>query len=102
MRIGKPKPVAEYEATGDIERVYYEIRQVLRVAGANLIMPLPAVARNQDRISAAVISCPSFFLSRQRFMKVFGAAPAQAQVKRPVRPMKFHMASPTARRVSPW
>lgn len=34
--IGKPKPVAEYEAGGEIERVYHEIRQVLRVSGVNL------------------------------------------------------------------
>lgn len=36
MRIGKPKPVPEYEAKGNIERVYHEIRQVLRVSGVNL------------------------------------------------------------------
>lgn len=32
----KPKPVAEHEARGEIERVYHEIRQVLRVTGVNL------------------------------------------------------------------
>lgn len=31
-----PTPVAEYEATGEIERVYHEIRQSLRVTGVNL------------------------------------------------------------------
>ncbi|WP_144058047.1 hypothetical protein, partial [Novipirellula maiorica] len=30
-------PVAEYAAEGDIERVYHEIRQILRVRGINLI-----------------------------------------------------------------
>ncbi|MEX0802553.1 MAG: halocarboxylic acid dehydrogenase DehI family protein [Candidatus Binatia bacterium] len=33
MRIRKPKPVAEYEATGELERVYHEIRQI---QGVNL------------------------------------------------------------------
>lgn len=33
---GKPKVIAEHEAEGDIERVYHEIRQVLRVTGVNL------------------------------------------------------------------
>lgn len=36
MRIGKPKPVGEHEAAGEIERVYHEIKQVLRVSGVNL------------------------------------------------------------------
>ena len=39
MRLGKPKPVAEYEAKGEIERVYHEIRQVLRINGMNLNFP---------------------------------------------------------------
>src|SRR5690242_6999990 len=33
---GKPKPVSERAAEGEIERVYYEIKQVLRVTGVNL------------------------------------------------------------------
>ncbi|WP_164103562.1 halocarboxylic acid dehydrogenase DehI family protein [Candidatus Laterigemmans baculatus] len=33
----KPSPVAEHEAEGEIERVYHEIRQTLRVTGVNLI-----------------------------------------------------------------
>ncbi|WP_372716455.1 halocarboxylic acid dehydrogenase DehI family protein [Novipirellula sp.] len=33
----QPSPVAEYAATGEIERVYYEIGQTLRVRGINLI-----------------------------------------------------------------
>lgn len=33
---GKPKPVKETEATGEIERVYHEIKQSLRVSGINL------------------------------------------------------------------
>lgn len=36
LGLGKKKPVAEYEAEGEIERVYHEIRQVLRVSGVNL------------------------------------------------------------------
>lgn len=36
LGLGKPKPVAEYEATGEIERVYHEIRQTMRVSGINL------------------------------------------------------------------
>lgn len=33
---GKSTPVEEYQARGDIEWVYHEIRQVLRVSGVNL------------------------------------------------------------------
>ncbi len=33
---GKPKPVKEIEATGEIERVYHEIKQSMRVSGINL------------------------------------------------------------------
>ena len=36
LGFGKNKPVAEHEAEGEIERVYHEIRQVLRVTGVNL------------------------------------------------------------------
>lgn len=36
LGIGKHTPVAEHEADGEIERVYHEIRQVLRVSGVNL------------------------------------------------------------------
>ncbi len=36
LGLGKKKPVAEHEAEGEIERVYHEIRQVLRVTGVNL------------------------------------------------------------------
>jgi hypothetical protein len=36
MRLRKPRQLAEYEAKGEIERVYHEIRQVLRVNGVNL------------------------------------------------------------------
>jgi pimeloyl-ACP methyl ester carboxylesterase len=32
-----PTPVPEYEAEGDIDRVYHEIRQSLRVTGVNLL-----------------------------------------------------------------
>lgn len=32
----KPHPIAEEEATGDIDRVYHEIKQSLRVSGVNL------------------------------------------------------------------
>ncbi|MCA1603912.1 MAG: halocarboxylic acid dehydrogenase DehI family protein [Acidobacteria bacterium] len=34
--LGKPKPVTEREAEGEIERVYHEIKQVMRVTGINL------------------------------------------------------------------
>lgn len=34
--LGNAKPVAEHEAEGEVERVYHEIRQVLRVTGVNL------------------------------------------------------------------
>lgn len=34
---GTSAPVAEHEAEGEIERVYHEIRQTLRVTGVNLI-----------------------------------------------------------------
>ncbi|HJU06703.1 MAG TPA: halocarboxylic acid dehydrogenase DehI family protein [Nitrospiraceae bacterium] len=34
--IGKPSPVAEYEADGEIEQIYHDIRQTLRVSGVNL------------------------------------------------------------------
>lgn len=34
---GGPTPVPEYEAEGEIERVYHEVRQSLRVSGVNLI-----------------------------------------------------------------
>ena len=34
--ITKPQPVEEHEATGEIDRVYHDIRQVLRVSGINL------------------------------------------------------------------
>ena len=33
---GKPKPVKEIEATGEIERCYHEIKQTMRVSGVNL------------------------------------------------------------------
>jgi len=33
---GLPKPVSEFKAAGEIERVYHEIRQSLRVTGVNL------------------------------------------------------------------
>lgn len=33
---GKLQPVAEHEAAGEIERVYHEIKKVLRVTGVNL------------------------------------------------------------------
>lgn len=36
LGLGKPTPVAEHEARGEIERVYHEIRQTLRVSGVNL------------------------------------------------------------------
>ncbi|CAN5525185.1 hypothetical protein BH20VER1_BH20VER1_11090 [soil metagenome] len=36
LGFGKKKPVTEYDAEGEIERVYHEIRQVLRVSGVNL------------------------------------------------------------------
>jgi hypothetical protein len=36
MRLSKPKPIAESDAKGEIERVYHEIMQVLRVSGINL------------------------------------------------------------------
>ena len=36
FRLGKPQPVAEHEAQGDIERVYHEIKHTLRVTGINL------------------------------------------------------------------
>lgn len=34
--LGKPKQVAEYEAEGETERVYHEIKQTLRVTGINM------------------------------------------------------------------
>lgn len=34
--IGKPKPISERTAEGEIERVYHEIKQVLRVTGVDL------------------------------------------------------------------
>ena len=34
--LGKLQPVAEHEAVGEIERVYHEIKKVLRVTGVNL------------------------------------------------------------------
>lgn len=36
LGLGKPKPVDEYEARGETERVYHQIRQTLRVTGVNL------------------------------------------------------------------
>lgn len=36
LGLGKPKPVDEYEAQGETERVYHQIRQTLRVTGVNL------------------------------------------------------------------
>lgn len=36
LRLGKPKPLTEHEAHGEIEQAYHEIRQVLRVSGINL------------------------------------------------------------------
>lgn len=36
VRIGKPLPVTEREAEGEIEQVYHEIKQTLRVSGINL------------------------------------------------------------------
>lgn len=37
FKFGKSSPVAEHEAEGEIERVYHEIRQTLRVTGVNLL-----------------------------------------------------------------
>lgn len=34
--LGKKNPIAEHEATGDIDRVYHEIKQTFRVSGVNL------------------------------------------------------------------
>ncbi len=34
---GKPKPVSEHEASGEIESVYHDLRQTLRVSGVNLV-----------------------------------------------------------------
>lgn len=34
--LNSKQPVAEYEARGEIERVYHEIKQILRVTGVNL------------------------------------------------------------------
>jgi len=34
--LGKPKQVPEHEAEGEIERVYHEIKQTLRVTGVNM------------------------------------------------------------------
>lgn len=34
--LGKPKPVDEYQAHGETERIYHQIRQTLRVTGVNL------------------------------------------------------------------
>lgn len=36
LGLGKSKPVAEHEASGEIERVYHEIKPTLRVSGVNL------------------------------------------------------------------
>lgn len=36
LGFGKSKPVAEHEADGEIEQVYHEIRQVLRISGVSL------------------------------------------------------------------
>lgn len=36
LGFGKPKQVTEYEAEGEIERVFHEIKQTLRVTGINL------------------------------------------------------------------
>ncbi|RUL87958.1 halocarboxylic acid dehydrogenase DehI family protein [Tautonia sociabilis] len=36
LGLGKSRPVPEHEAEGEIERVYHEIRQTLRVTGVNL------------------------------------------------------------------
>ncbi|MBI2876551.1 MAG: hypothetical protein HYY20_06690 [Candidatus Tectomicrobia bacterium] len=36
LGLGKHKQVTEYEAEGEIDRVYYEIKQTLRVTGINL------------------------------------------------------------------
>ncbi len=35
--LSKKKQISEYEAEGEIERIYHEIRQTLRVSGVNLI-----------------------------------------------------------------
>ena len=37
LGLGKKKSVAEYEARGEVERVYHEIKPTLRVSGVNLI-----------------------------------------------------------------
>lgn len=34
--LSKPKQVEEHEAAGEIERIYHEIRETLRVTGINL------------------------------------------------------------------
>lgn len=36
LGFSRTKPIAEYAATGEIERVYHEIKQTLRVSGINL------------------------------------------------------------------
>ena len=36
LGLSKPKQVSEREAEGEIERVYHEIKQTLRVSGINL------------------------------------------------------------------
>lgn len=36
MRVRRPKPIEEWQARGEIARVYHEIKQVLRVTGVNL------------------------------------------------------------------
>lgn len=36
LGLGKSKVIPEHEATDEIERVYHEIRQTLRVTGINL------------------------------------------------------------------
>lgn len=36
LGLGKPEPVSEHEAEGEIARIYHEIRQTLRVSGVNL------------------------------------------------------------------
>ncbi len=36
LGLGKPKPVDEYEAHGETERIYHQLRQTVRVTGVNL------------------------------------------------------------------
>jgi hypothetical protein len=44
---GKPRQVTEEEAKGEIEHVYQEIRQTLRVTGTDLNCRLPTYAQTR-------------------------------------------------------